>query len=430
MRPSLKALLAVPLLVLGLTTGCGNGDADNVRTTITYWANPAAATPEQHLAVLEPLLKRFTKNTGIKVKVEMQDWTKVYPKIVTGIANDSLPDVFDTGATWAAALQATGGLKEFGAADFDALGGRDRFLASSLAATGVPGPTSAVVPFYGQAYGLVYNPKLFTAAGIKAPPTTWDEFVADANKLTRKGQWGVAFGGAGPLLNVHQAFILGRQEGAQLFSASGKPTFDTPQERAGVRRLLDLMAVDKVIDPSMIEKNGVDMALEFAKGKTGMMFAQSAVIGLLKSVSFSDYAVAEVPVPQPLAEGGSPVQSIVAGTNLAVSATSEHAEAALELVKYLTSDAVQVTVNQAFGTLPVLTSLQGAPDFADPALAVFAQIQARHSEPMPLVPAEFAMEQVLGPELVSLWPKAADGSLTDDDIGKALRKAQAQLPKS
>jgi multiple sugar transport system substrate-binding protein len=397
--------------------------------TITYWANPATATPEQHVAVLKPLLTEFTKKTGIKVDLQMQDWTKVYPKIISGIAADSLPDVFDTGATWAPALQATGGLMDFDAKAFAAIGGRDKFLATSLAATGVPGPTSAVVPFYGQAYGLIYNPTLFAKAGIKAPPATWAEFTADARKLTKKGQWGFAYGGNAPLLGVHQAFILGRQEGATLFSASGKPTFDTVPERAAMRRLLDLMSVDHVIDPAMIEKNGIDMATEFAQGKTGMMFQQSSVAGIFKSVGFSDYAVGQIPVPQPLPAGGSPVQSIVAGTNLAISKDSKHQAAALELVRFLTSTEVQTKINTAFGTLPVLKSLLGVGAFADPARKTFGEIQANHSEPMPLVPAEGAMETALGTTLVKLWPKAEDGTLTDADISKALRDAEGLMPK-
>ncbi|HET6154553.1 MAG TPA: extracellular solute-binding protein [Marmoricola sp.] len=430
MRPLLRALAALPLLLLGLTAGCGGGSHGASGETITYWANPETATPEQHAKVLQPLLDEFTKQTGIHVKLEMQDWTKVYAKIIAGVASDSLPDVFDTGATWAPALQATGGLMPFDSKAYDAIGGRAKFLATAIASTGVPGPTTAVVPLYGQAYGLFYNPTLFAAAGIKAPPTTWAEFETDARKLTKPGQWGAGFAGNGATINVHEAFIFGRQHGARLFSASGKPTFDTPAERAGIEQFLDLMSKDKAVDPDLIEKNGVDLISAFAQGHTGMILQQSAAIGQLDTLGFHDYAIADVPVLNPLPEGGDPVQSIVAGTNLAIAQDSRHKQADLALVKFLTSPAAQTTLNSAFGTLPVLNSLEGVKPFSSQAMTVFGQIQADHSEPMPLVPGEGAMEIVLGAELVKLWPKAENGTLTDADVGQALRAAQAQMPKN
>ena len=67
--------------------------------------------------------------------------------------------------------------------------------------------------------------------------------VADAKRLTKPGQWGVTATAASDLINAHLAFMLGRQNGAQLYNAQGRPQFDTPAEIAGVRQYVDLMAV-------------------------------------------------------------------------------------------------------------------------------------------------------------------------------------------
>lgn len=424
-----RVLLALPLLLTFLAAGCGGHDDSNARTTIVYWANPETATPAEHAKVLRPLLDEFTKKTGIAVDLEMQDWTKVYPKIITGIATHTMPDVFDIGSTWSVALQATGGLMPFDQHALTAIGGRDKFIAASLASAGVPGPDTAAVPLYGETYALFYNPKLFAAAGIAAPPTTWREFLADARKLTSSGHWGVAWPGAASLLNVHQAFIMGRQNGAQLFSATGKPQFDTPAERAAIRRMLDLRSVDKVVDPGMLEKNGLDAVTAFAEGKTGMLIQQSAVVGVLRSLHFKDYAVAQVPVLDPLPADGRPTQSMVGGSNLAISSDSTHRAADLKLVAFLTGKKAQTTLNKAFGTVPVLTSLQGDPAFSDTAATTFGEILSRYAEPMPQVPAEGAMETVLGVAMTKLWSDTAQGRVSDAQIGAALREAEQSMPK-
>jgi multiple sugar transport system substrate-binding protein len=428
MRRLPRILLALPLALLLVTAGCGGGGDASPRTTIVYWANPETATSAAHEKLLRPLLDEFTDETGIAVDLKMQDWTKVYPKIITGIATHTMPDVFDIGSTWSAALDATGGLMPFDKQALAAIGGRDKFLAASLASAGVPGPDVAAVPLYGQTYALFYNTKLFAAAGIAAPPTTWRQFVADARKLTADGRWGVAWPGNAPLLNVHQAFIMGRQSGARLFSSTGRPQFDTPAERTAIQRMLDLRSVDKVVDPDMLEKAGPDAVAAFAQGRTGMLIQQSAAVGMLRSLHFKDYAVAEVPVLDPLPAGGRPVQSMVAGSNLAISADSKHRAADLKLVTFLTSPRAQTALNKAFGTVPVLKSLQGSPEFSDPATATFGKILARYAEPMPLVPAEGAMETVLGVAMTKLWSATADGRVSDAQIGAALRGAQQSLP--
>ena len=71
---------------------------------------------------------------------------------------------------------------------------------------------------------MYYNTKMFKEAGIEKAATTWDEFVADAKKLTKDtngdgkpDQWGFTAAGASVSANSHQAFIRGLQNGGTLF---------------------------------------------------------------------------------------------------------------------------------------------------------------------------------------------------------------------
>ena len=50
--------------------------------------------------------------------------------------------------------------------------------------------------------GFWYNKDLFAQAGITAPPATWDEFLADVDKLKAAGHHPVAVGGTGDLAEI------------------------------------------------------------------------------------------------------------------------------------------------------------------------------------------------------------------------------------
>ena len=175
----------------------------------------------------------------------------------------------------------------------------------SLAATGATGKAPAGVPLYGQAYGLYYNKKMFAAAGIDHPPATWTELVADGKKLTKDGQWGLSLQAGQVTENAHHAAILGAQQGAQLFDASGKPHLSSPQEVAAIKQYVDLMATDKIVNPSDAEYTDTSTSLkDVATGKAAM-FMNQASEGSFKLVGMNpdDLGVAPIPFPDPVPAG-------------------------------------------------------------------------------------------------------------------------------
>ncbi len=410
------------------TTGTAES-SDGV--TLTYWAvamGPSVTATEH---ILDERLAAFTDETGIAVDLDVMTWADAYNRVMTAVTSGRTPDLVDIGDTWSATLQATDAFLPFDQQAMTTVGGRDRFVDASMSATGAPGKPPASIPLYGQSYGMFYNTAMFDAAGIENPPDTWDEFIDDAQTLTKAGQWGVGILGGSAAANAHLAFILGRQHGARLFDDDGTPQFDSAAQRAAVRRLLDLMATQKVINPSDAEHSGLNDALSaLAHGTVAMVPFQSAGRGFFASIGFTDYAVAPLPVVDPLPAGGAPVRSFVAGTNVAVFADTPHRRAALQLVKFLTSDSEQVALNDAFGTLPVVTTVQADPAFADPTTQMFATILRKHAETMPMVPEEGQMETLLGGVISDLWAKAATGPVTDEDIEAALSGATQQMTAS
>jgi multiple sugar transport system substrate-binding protein len=310
------------------------------------------------------------------------------------------------------------------------VGGKDKFLPTSWAASGAPGKAPTGVPLYGLSYGLFYNTKLFKEAGISAPPTTWSEFVADAKKLTKpdQGQWGVALEGGSITENAHWAFILGRQNGGQLFDKGGKPTFDSPPIVKGVKQYVDLWGENKVISPSAAQYSDGTQALgQFAKGKAGMTLWQNNAENNVKTNGMkpSEYSVADVPVVD---GSSSPVMTHVAGINVSVFESSKHKDAALAFVKFLTSPEQQVSLNTQFGSLPVVKAAQSNKAFSAPNLKTFNGILAQHAEPMPLINEEGQMETFIGDAVKQLIATAATkGSVSEGEVKSALTAANQKM---
>jgi multiple sugar transport system substrate-binding protein len=440
---SKRVLLSTVLAgAVAIVAACGGGDESSgggspgsiKGQTITYWASNQGATIDQDKQVLAREVAQFKKQTGVDVKFKVIPWPDLFNNITTATTSGKGPDVLNIGNTWSATLQATGAFMPFDDNTLKAIGGKDKFLETSFAATGAEGKTPTSVPIYGLSYGLFYNKKLFEQAGISSPPKTWTEFVADGKKLTKDtdgdgkiDQWGFALEGASITENSHWAFILGKQKGADLFDGE-TPKFDSPEMVSAVKQYIDFVGADKIASPNNAAfSDGTQALSQFSKGKAGMVVWQNNAENNIKSNGMpkSAYGVADVPV----FDGSSdPIMTHVAGINVSIFQNTQHKDAALAFVKYLTSKNEQVRLNQDFGSLPVVKDAQSDPAFSTPTLKTFGRILADHAAPMPEIAQEGQMETLVGQALKSLFAKAAtQGDVSDAEVKAALTDANEKM---
>lgn len=418
-------LLAASLTACGDDSDSGSGGA----RTLTYWASNQGASIDFDKQTLQPELDKFEQQTGIKVNVEVVPWSDLLNRLLAAATSGKGPDVVNIGNTWSASLQATGAFVPFDDATLNAVGGKDRFVPAALAAAGAPGQPPTAVPLYSLAYALYYNKKMFADAGVTAPPTTWEELVAAGRKLTKDGQWGLAVEGANPSENAHHAFAFSQQWGGEWFDASGKPTFDTPQNVAAVKRYIDFMAVDKIVNPSNAEYAQNQAVADFANGKAAMLLWQAAGNAFKAQGMAADaYGVAPVPFPATPPAGGKKVNSMVAGINIAVFKHTKDKDAALEFVKFMTSDAEQVQLNKTYGSLPSVTTVASDAAFQAEEQKVLAQVLATSAAPLPQVAEESKFETLVGTAMKELFADAASGKpVTEQAVKEKLSNAQQQM---
>ncbi|MBJ6623277.1 ABC transporter substrate-binding protein [Streptomyces sp. DHE17-7] len=430
------AVGAVTLSLVLTAAACGEGstgtEGSNERPkTLTYWASNQGANLEVDKKVLQPELDKFEKETGIEVKLEVVPWSDLLNRILTATTSGQGPDVLNIGNTWSASLQAGGALLPWDEKNFEAIGGRDRFVESALGSTGAQGQDPAAVPLYSMAYALYYNKKMFADAGIEKPPATWEELAETGKRLSRDGTWGLGAEGSNLSNNIHQVFVLAKQHGADFFTADGRADFTSDGAVAAVKQYVDLMAKDKIIAPGNAEYAQNQSLSDFAKDKTAMVLWQTASATFeAQGMDEDEWGVAPAPVQSGKPGPGKATNSMVAGINMAVFKNTKNIDGAKKFVKFMTSDEEQVVLNKAYGSIPPVKAAQQDPAFSAPALTVLRDTLADSATALPQVPEESQFETVVGTAVKELFADAAAGrAVTTESVRAKLEKAQQQMPE-
>ncbi len=399
--------------------------------TLSYWATNQGQSIDDDVRILTPELQKFEEQTGIHVDLQVVPWSDLLNNQLASAASGQGPDVSNLGNTNATSLQATGAWYPFDDAAFEAIGGKDKFVASALGTAGPAGKPPTSVPLYSQVYALYYNKQMFADAGLQ-PPTTWEEMVAAAKVLTKpdQGIWGITMPAGTVNVSMHLAYITTSQNGGSPFTADGSPDFVNDAMIKGIQRYVDLMGVDKVMNPSDAQytDGGGPANTDFATGKAAMYFQQTGGTNALKQIGMTQDQFGIVPIPAP--EGGDKTgDSFVTGTNISIFKNTKHPEEALQFVKFMTSPEEQEILNKAYGTLPVVKDVPASAyaDFPDK-LKAWSDILANNARPLSLVPTVSAFQTNVGGAVVSLFQQAATGSApTEADVKAALEAAQEKM---
>lgn len=206
-----------------------------------------------------------------------------------------------------------------------------------------------------RSLALFYNERLFAEAGIESPPTTLDELVEMAKKLTKKD-------GAGNLTQVgittgmtaqdHHWWreVLVRQFGGQPYSDDDKTV--NYNDEAGQK------ALQFYVDLS--EKHGVTQSgfmdqpqAAFKAGRAGMHIDGSFRIGALEKTRGLKWGVAELPAGP---DGTKSNYSSYWVNAVTTKAEGEKYDAAVKFMQYITSDEAMQIWLDTVGELPAKPS--------------------------------------------------------------------------
>jgi multiple sugar transport system substrate-binding protein len=315
--------------------------------TITFWHAYNADVEGKYLD--DTLIPEFeAAHPNIKVESVLVPYDQFRRKLLIALSGGTAPDLARVDIIWVPELADQGALAKMEEVIPDFATFSDQFL---------PGPLSTNT-YNGEHYGLpldtntrvlVYNKDMFAAAGIEAAPTTMDEFTAACEKIKALGSDKYCFADGGTYAWAVNPWIWsfgGDITDANLSTATGY--FNGAQTAAAYSYLKD--GLDKgYINPGILG-GGVDAWGGFAQDQIAMIFEGPWFPSLFES-QFPDKAYGMALLPA--GEGGS--VSVVGGEDIVMFQQSQKKEAALEFMKYMTSEETQLKM-VSVGQMPVLKS--------------------------------------------------------------------------
>jgi raffinose/stachyose/melibiose transport system substrate-binding protein len=121
-----------------------------------------------------------TAHPNVKINITILENEAFKTKLATSLQSGEVPDLFQSWGGGIMAAQAdAGALKDITA---DIASWKDTINPGALSIYSYKGVQYGV-PWDMGMIGVWYNKALFAKAGISAPPTTWDEYLADVGKL-------------------------------------------------------------------------------------------------------------------------------------------------------------------------------------------------------------------------------------------------------
>jgi N,N'-diacetylchitobiose transport system substrate-binding protein len=373
--------LATGFVALSLATaGCagsgGSGEApannanapQQISGDLTVWLMTGSASKEFTSA----LHKEFKEaNPGVNIKYEVQQWNGIQQKLTTSLASQTPPDVIEIGNTQTPFFAGEAVLTDLTDSVNDLNG--SQWLKGLKDSATFDGKTFGM-PFYAANREVLYRKDMFEQAGITAPPTSNEEWLAAIDKLKAKFGSDPDFQ---PLYLPGQywytllSFIW--DQGGDIAKVDGKnfkSSLNTPQAKAGMEFYKKLVDASGTKAPKDNDESNPQQSGIYAGGKVGMFIGTP---GEVATAAQTDPAIKDktgaFAIPGKSAGKSAPV--FLGGSNLAIPLNSKNQAAAKAYLKLLSSQKYQGEIAKA-GFVPG-TSTDISALSSDPYASVMAK---------------------------------------------------------
>jgi len=442
---------AIGTMAILLFAACSSGGGSPAASESTAASEPPAASEP---AASEPAASEATTGCASEGDLEMWErsggnagmvdalvaaWNEAYPactinltyiphtemvsKIAQGIASGDVPDLMGMDLIYAPQFEDAGQLVDI----TDQIGGIPELETASPGHLTVGTYEGRLygVPLYADVSALFYNKTLFEQAGLdpEKPPTSLAEVREYADKITALGNdiTGYYLPGNCAGCNIFTVGPLMWASGAKI-EAEGPG--DEPLVGDGVKEVLqwarDMIAAGNTHASDQAE-NGETFHLQFGSGKVGMMGTGNFNITLARDQMVDhpfEFGISLLPGVEP----GS-AASFIGGDLVVIPNGSTRVDDAVNFMKFLLSDEVQVEVYAKALNLTTRSDMTDNPYFeAEPLVQDVAKALEVGTTPYTLT----FFEQINSPQ--GPWLQMLQRAYyTDDDLDTVITDAKEAM---
>ena len=356
MKKSLIALGMTGTMILAGTSMVMAEDKPYDGTNLVFWMQAYGSDPSIQRAALDKVTADFQEQTGISVEYNIVDWGSASQKLTLACTGGEAPDVADIFFTKSLATMSS---DEYGLMELNDLveemGGEDTWITAGKDEACVDGDWYGI-PWRADTRVLLYNTEDFENAGITEAPTTWDELVEDAQKLTVTDEDGnITHAGLACYSDMGRYdqtwFSMLAQCGGTLMNDEFTEfTLDTEQSKQALAFLSDCINTYNICSNSL--DASYDAVTEFMSGNVSMVFGVTGETknNILQNAPQMEGKFASAPLPT--ATGAENEKNGISfSAPIGIFKTTENADAAKEWVKYFCSEDVQLYMSQELGLL-------------------------------------------------------------------------------
>lgn len=419
-RSAALAAVCAGVLTFAACGGDDSSDESGGETTITWWHN---SNNEPGKGYYEQVAEDFeADHEGVNIEIQAMAHEDMVDKLAAAFQSGDIPDVYmERGGGELADHVDAGMVKDIS----DAASEEIAKIGGSVAGWQVDGQTYAL-PFSLGVVGFWYNTELFEQAGITAPPTDLASFNDAVDKLKDAGIEPVSVGAGDGWPAAHYWYYTALRQCSQETLTAALSDFDFSDPcfvAAGetVEEILGMEPFNKGFLATKAQEGATSASGLLATGKVAMEMQGHWEPGVMQGLTDDGEGLGDKTgwFPFPAVEGGAGDPAAALGGGDAWAVSEEAPDEAVEFVKYLLSDEVQIGFAENDMGLPTNSAASGS--VKDPALA--GLLEFRDQAPYVQLYFDTALGESVGGALNSEVGLLFAGEASPQDVVDATQEA-------